>query len=1667
MSLIGAVLTVPVRAAGVVTALAVKGAVEGVDETARIASAVGGAAVGALRAGTQAGTATFQRRPLTAELPQSPRASAPSSSPPAEVPHVPGLSSVRETVDRKLQGAARVTESLGALARGRRDRRVWSRAGRAHIQAHGLHGKGEQHQRYAHALTEMLGRIEGVNWAEVNAVTGHILIDFAEGGVDLDSLVDAVEEVEEAHEARRAEEGVHAAPPDDDTAVAAAGLALAADGVGLVAAVLGRLSDLPLLPRPVHAAVTLADTAPRAREALEQRLGPLRADALLALLGATAQGLAQGAVPLAADAAHRTFQLFEVRARREAWNRREQHLVVPGGVGQPQEHAERPERPCPLPDGPVEKAADRTAMGHLLGGVGALVGTRDPAAAAELILATVSKAARHGRESFAAVLGHDLARRGVVVLEPTALRRLDRVSAVVIDSSVLCDGDVRMLSALSTGDALDDAGVWRLATALLERCSMADLSGTGPWPSSTPADAGYGDESGDGGDAHRGSGADGWRLLRAADVPDGSGPADPAGLTLDLIDRHGTICGRVRVGASLDPLAEALLTAAHDAARHVVLTQHASTGELHAWGDESSVRAEELTDHIQALQREGHGVLAIAHDRDQALDAADVGISVLRGTGVADWRADLVCGPGLAEVWRVLSAVPAAHRASERAAQLSFSGSALGALLLVGGPGRRSGGGPLKPLTTWQDLPPAHAASLTAMAANALAARRLQHRPLPRPVVRNAWHALSAEEVYNRLHRSRTEPELVPRTGAAAVLHRIHLAEERFAESPLIRRAVVTPIGATIRLAVAAEHELDDPLTPVLALGAAASAIVGSSVDALLVVGVMAGNAVIGGAQRLRAEQALGDLLLGQQVPARRVCADRAQATPAHPDASAVVEADADARPGPADQAPLAHLREAPTEEVPGDRLRAGDLIAVRANDVVPADARLLLADALEVDEASLTGESVPVEKTPEPTPNADMADRRCMLYEGTTVLAGSGLAVVVATAEATEAGQASTVAGHVQASAGMQARLAELTRIALPATAVGGAAVTALGMLGGLPLRRALDSGVAVAVAAVPEGLPLVATLSQLAAARRLSRLGVLVRSTRALEALGRVDTICFDKTGTLTEGRLHLVRLVGPAAQPLVPGSEEGLTLLRVAARACPPTEADDRHLPHATDRAVLQAAGTDGTGPGWTLEEELPFETSRGYAASLGREGQRVVVEVKGAPEVVLARCVRVQAPGRAQAPRRSAREEQPFTAARRRSAQGTVRTLAKQGLRVLAVAERRVPDTASVRGRVADHVEDLTLLGFIGIADTPRPAAEETVRRLEEAGIRVTMITGDHPTTAAAVAAELGIPHADRVMTGTQMDAMSTAERITAVQQATVFARVSPTQKTRIVKDLQRGGCVVAMTGDGANDAAAIRRADVGIAVAGQGSSSARTAADLVLTAADTSLILDALREGRALWESVRDAAAILVGGNAGEVAFTVLGTALGGRAPLTTRQLLLVNLLTDMLPALAVALTPAERGGDEGDVSLSGAPARGFAGKDMAQVLAVRGGATALAALAAWQLGRLTRLVPGGRRRASTMGLTALVGAQLGQTLLTRWHSPLVLSTCAVSAVALFAVVETPGVSQFFGCTPLGPGAWAIVTGAATAATLGAAVAPGLLWPLPGATADRRTDELWV
>ena len=1446
--------------------------------------------------------------------------------------------------------AATAVAELADAGAGRSRRRVWSRAGRAHIEVRGLTRAAGS--KIAAGVTAALREAEGVHWAEVNAVTQQILVSFDEDKVSIDTVLGIVEAVEEAHGAQdaafdRAKPEIPGDPSAEYAVIAALTASLAGAGIAGAAKLLG----ITGLPRAVRLPVVFAQSHTRLRAEAEARLGALPAGLMFGLASAAVHAATADPFPLAVESAQNALAVLEARSVRLTWERRAAELSAHPPA---EARAPRPARPAPLPPGPVEKAAERTSLGGLAAAGGVLAASRDADAAADLLLATTPKAVRLGREAFASSLAHELGRAGILLLDTAALRRLDRVSAVVIDSAAL----------------------------------RADDGGSGQ-----PGPGGHGGAPG------------GHQATKATKA--------------------------TKATRAIDPLADAVIRAARDCAQQVLLTDDPAVSDLLPWADDVVPSPASLAGRVRDLQAGGHGVLVVGCPGDDALADADVGIAITRGHRVS-WTADILCGAGLADVWRLLRAVTAAREVSERSARLAMGGASLGALLEATGRDAALG------------ITPVNGAAGIALLSGAASARTVARLQPPQPVLRERWHEMTAGQVREKLRRA---------SGAGVTAVTAQQAEPAQARpagpgSPATSRTVSRvptgsaqarpagpgspagpggPGGVAALLARTVREELSDPLTPVLALGAAASAVIGSGVDAALVGGVMAGNALIGAAQRIGAERALRSLLLHERLPARLVMADGS------------------------------------VHRVSAAQLVPGDIIELRASDVVPADVRLLDSDRLEVDQATLTGESLPVPKSPEPTPGAELADRSCMLYEGTTVLTGSACAAVVATGEATEAGRAAAVAGRRHRETGVQASLAELTKIAIPATWAGGAAVTGLSLLRRIPFTESLASGIALAVAAVPEGLPIVATVSQLAAARRLSRSGVLVRSPRTLEALGRVDTFCFDKTGTLTEGRLRVTRLAGTQAADanLPAGDPFGRRVLRAASRACPQ---HDGVLAHATDRAIVEAA-RERLGPDreWTLWQELPFEASRGYSASLGADSSGAVLVMKGAPEVVADRCA-------------CDRGGRPLTPQRRGAVTRLVRGLAGDGLRVIAVAESRLHDTSlwdgqvrgapsQARGARAEQPEPgngraadigslaagMTLLGFVGISDAPRQGAAETVGRLVRAGVRVTMITGDHPVTASAVARQLGIPGSGTVLTGAELESLTERERLDRVPRAAVFARVSPEQKVRVIEALQQAGHVVAMTGDGVNDAAAIRLADVGIGIAGKGTAPARSAASLVLTDPDPARLVDMLAEGRSLWGRVRDAVSILVGGNAGEVAFTVLGTAAGGRAPLNTRQMLLVNMFTDMLPALAMALGPVGRpdGGDNDD-ELSAGPVT-VSREEFGRTLLIRGGATAAGAGAAWYAGR-----PAGHRRAGTMGLGALVLTELGQTMLMGWRSPLVVGTCAVSAAALIGVVETPGVSQFFGCTPLGPAGWGIVAASSAAATAGSAVVPRLF---PG----HRTD----
>ncbi|MFG3331407.1 HAD-IC family P-type ATPase [Streptomyces tendae] len=1053
--------------------------------------------------------------------------------------------------------------------------------------------------------------------------------------------------------------------------------------------------------------------------------------------------------------------------------------------------------------------------------------------------------------------------------------------------------------------------------------------------------------------------------------------------------------------AGADPWTEDVLDAARRAGLRVVMVEDPALADFTGLADQVVGARRPLADVVAELRAEG-GVITVVRplpgddgSLSDGLLAGDMAVALADADCPVAWGADVLAPQGLADVWRVLRAVPVSRAVGRRSQTLARSGAALSGLLVAVGEARGRSRGGVSSLLGMRHAP-VDASAAVALLSGTRAAIGVAMARAPHPRARVAWHALDPDDVQDRLEREREpEPTAVEQAGA-----RLRAAAERAGRVP-----VLAPVRWSWQLARAVRGELDDPLTPVLAVGSAASAILGSVVDALLVVGALDLNALVGGFQRLRAERALSGLLAEQKQKAR------------------VTEEQL----GP-DSAEFA--MEGEPRIVDAAKLHPGHVIELKADDVVPADARLLWEDGLEVDESALTGESLPVDKCVDPAPRAPVAERYCMVFEGTTVVAGRARAVVVDTGDHTEAARAVALAARTPSAAGVQARLQELTRKALPLTLAGGAAVTGLSLLRGAPIRQAVAGGVSVAVAAVPEGLPLVATVAQLAAARRLSRRGVLVRTPRTLEALGRMDTVCFDKTGTLTENRLRLSRVAGPDGTVRRVGAPETADAVRVAARACPRLNGDGARPTHATDEAVLDAAGDD---PDWTQEEGLPFETSRGYAAAVGREGGTgpAVLVVKGAPETVLPACADLPAHTTEVAQR-----------------------LARDGLRIIAVARRPLARGEKAADVLEQPPSKLEFTGLLALADVPRETSPALVRGLREAGVRPVVLTGDHPQTAHAIAVDLGWPEDAVVVTGDELAAADRTVRSRMLRDADVVARVAPEQKLQVVESLRDAGRVVGMVGDGANDAAAIRAADIGVGISARGSAAARNAADLVVTGDDLLVLVEAVREGRALWHSVADAIAILIGGNAGEVGFGILGTVLGGAAPLSTRQMLLVNLFTDLFPAMAVAVT--KTGDPEQEAADAGAPlGTAVLGEPLIRQIRHRALTTALGATAAWLFGRFT---PGTQRRSTTMALCAVVGTQLAQTLADRRDSRLVQVTSLGSAAALVALVMTPGASRLFGCTPLGPFAWTGVAAAIALALAGQRALPGVedaivkFWP---------------
>ena len=658
-----------------------------------------------------------------------------------------------------------------------------------------------------------------------------------------------------------------------------------------------------------------------------------------------------------------------------------------------------------------------------------------------------------------------------------------------------------------------------------------------------------------------------------------------------------------------------------------------------------------------------------------------------------------------------------------------------------------------------------------------------------------------------------------------------------------------------------------DFMIVVLLAAAVIAGFLGEPADTVAIVAIVVLNAVIGFVQEYRAENAMAAL--------RKMAAHQARA-----------------------------LRNGEPATIPAAELVPGDVVLLEAGNVVPADLRISESAQLRVGEAALTGESQPAEKQSrpvDPDSGSALGDRASMAYKGTIVHYGRGRGIVVATGMQTEIGRiAAMLEERSEAKTPLQQRLSHFGRyLALAALAIC-AVIFAAGVLRGEPLVRMFLTSVSLAVAAIPEALPAVVTITLALGARRMLRLHALIRRLPAVETLGSVTYICSDKTGTLTENRMRatVVYLADRLYKlPAETGNGEpwtafftGLAVSNDAHRSAGGEVNGD-----PTEIALLEAAlaaGFDKTSlaSSWPRVGEYPFDSERKRMTTLHESPAGIVAFVKGAPEAVLERCQNVDRP----------------------AVEAAAEKMAADGLRVLAVAYRAWPNWDPDAG--ADATEgSLTFLGLAGLIDPPRAEVLEAVRVCRQAGIVPVMITGDHPATALAIARHLGIALGDdRAVTGPELAAMPERELEEHVKRIQVYARVDPAQKLRIVEALQKQGEFVAMTGDGVNDAPALQRSDIGVAMGRSGTDVAREAADLVLLDDNFATIVAAVREGRHIFENIRKFVKFIMASNAAEIWTLFLAPFLGLPVPLLPIHILWTNLVTDGLPGLALAVEPEER-----------------------------------------------------------------------------------------------------------------------------------------------------------
>ena len=871
------------------------------------------------------------------------------------------------------------------------------------------------------------------------------------------------------------------------------------------------------------------------------------------------------------------------------------------------------------------------------------------------------------------------------------------------------------------------------------------------------------------------------------------------------------------------------------------------------------------------------------------------------------------------------------------------------------------------------------------------------------------WYTLPADEVIRRLESSR---EGLTTKDAEARLR-------RYGRNRIERRKKPSRISVFLR-------QFESPLVYVLLIAGVVTAFVGNIQDTVVILIVVAVNAVIGYVQETKAAAAL-EALIKMTSPTATV------------------------------------LRDGRHVEIDIEHVVPGDIVLLNSGDKVPADLRLIEAHSLQIDEAPLTGESVPVAKSTQPLREAHLmpADQRNMAFAGNTVTSGRGVGIVVATGTHTELGKISQqVTGVETVETPLQARLHRFSQFLGVVVLALVLIVFGLGLLVGYQLLEMFLIAVTLAVSAIPEGLPATVTIILSIGTRRMAERNAIIRKLPAVETLGSADFICTDKTGTLTRNQMTVrviyadercYEVTGSGYQPrgelLLSGQKVELDssptlkmLLTIGALANDARftwqDGSRKVIGDPTEGALLVAAEKGGlslAGLRHTHQRlaEIPFESDRQYMATLHRFDGQPTILAKGAPGRIVEMCTsQMRDGGRGPLNRQQILDE--------------ADRLARQGYRVLALAYK---PSAAEKLTPSEVENGLIFVGLVGIIDPPRTEAAEAVEGARQAGVRVAMITGDHKQTATAIARQLGILHpGQRVLRGAELETLTDEQLDAVIEQVAVYARAAPEHKLRVVNRLRARDHVVAVTGDGVNDAPALRAADIGIAMGITGTDVTKETADMVLADDNFATIFAAIGEGRVVFENIRKAIFFLLSTNAGEVLTVLVALLAGLPLPLIPVQILWMNLVTDSAPVIALGFEPGER-----EFLLR--PPRHPKSEILSRILQLRILLVSVLMAAGTLLLFVAELNSGiPTQEARTIAFTTLVFFQFFNAFNSRsenqsrlsiglFSNPHMVGGILLVILLQLAIIYIPAVQPWLQTTPLTAGEWGVVIGVSASVLL--------------------------